>query len=50
MRALLLTLAGPASTGQLSVRIAGSYPLERGGEAYEQVLSRRNPGKVVLIP
>ena len=43
-------LAGLASTGQLTVRVAGTYPLEAAAEAYAQVGSRRTPGKVVLIP
>jgi NADPH:quinone reductase-like Zn-dependent oxidoreductase len=43
-------LAGLASTGQLTVRVAGSYPLDAAAEAYAQVGSRRTPGKVVLIP
>jgi NADPH:quinone reductase-like Zn-dependent oxidoreductase len=43
-------LAELVSTGQLTVRVAATYPLERAAEAYEQVGTRRTPGKVVLIP
>ena len=43
-------LAGLSSTGQLTVRVAGTYPLDAAAEAYAQVGSRRTPGKVVLIP
>jgi NADPH:quinone reductase len=43
-------LAGLASTGQLTVQVAGTYPLDAAADAYAQVGSRRTPGKVVLIP
>jgi NADPH2:quinone reductase len=41
---------GLVATGQLTVQIAGTYPLARAAEAYEQVGSRRTPGKAVLVP
>jgi NADPH:quinone reductase-like Zn-dependent oxidoreductase len=43
-------LAELVSTGQLTVRVAAAYPLDQADVAYEQVRSRRTPGKVVLIP
>jgi NADPH:quinone reductase-like Zn-dependent oxidoreductase len=43
-------LADLVGSGQLTVRVAGTYPLDAAVEAYEQVGSRRTPGKVVLIP
>jgi NADPH:quinone reductase-like Zn-dependent oxidoreductase len=43
-------IADLASTGQLRATVAGTYPLDRGAEAFEQVQRRHTTGKVVLLP
>ena len=44
----LLTLFGWIREGRLRPRIAGTYPLERGGEAIAALAARRVSGKLVI--
>jgi NADPH:quinone reductase-like Zn-dependent oxidoreductase len=43
-------LAELADSGQLTVQVAATYPLDRAAAAYAQVRSGHTAGKVVLIP
>jgi NADPH:quinone reductase-like Zn-dependent oxidoreductase len=43
-------LADLATSGQLTVQVAGTYPLDQAAVAFAQVASRRTPGKIVLVP
>ncbi len=36
--------------GRLSVRIGGTYPLERAAQAHEDLAARRTTGKLLLLP
>lgn len=46
----LKTLFGMLAGGQLRPHIAGSYPLERGGEAIATLAARQTSGKLVIMP
>jgi NADPH2:quinone reductase len=41
---------GAIADGSLHIAIGGRYPLERAGEAYTALESRRTTGKLLLIP
>lgn len=47
-RALLTKLLGAWEQGRLKPRIHATYPLERAGEAFAEITSRRVQGKMVL--
>lgn len=36
--------------GRLSVRVGGTYPLERAAQAHEDLAARRTTGKLLLLP
>jgi NADPH2:quinone reductase len=38
------------SSGQLSIRIGGSYPLDQAPRAHEDLAARRTTGKLLLLP
>jgi NADPH2:quinone reductase len=38
------------SEGRLSVRVGGSYPLDRATQAHEDLSGRRTTGKLLLVP
>ena len=46
----LQKLFGWLREGKLLPRIAGRYPLERGGEAIAELMHRRVAGKLVVVP
>lgn len=46
----LAELSVLAASGQLTIRIAGQYPLERAAEAHKRLAAGGVGGKLVLIP
>jgi NADPH:quinone reductase-like Zn-dependent oxidoreductase len=47
---VLAEMAGLVAAGQITVPIAGTYPLERVRDAYTDLARRHSRGKIVLIP
>jgi NADPH:quinone reductase len=43
-------LFGQVASGELDVRIGGTYPLADAGRAHEDLAARRTTGKLLLIP
>ncbi len=41
---------GQVADGSLDVRIGGRYPLERAGEAHQDLEGRRTTGKLLVVP
>jgi NADPH:quinone reductase-like Zn-dependent oxidoreductase len=48
--AVLAELAGLIAAGELEVPIAGTYPLDRVGDAYRRLAQGHILGKIVLLP
>lgn len=43
-------LAGLVASGELTIPIAASYPLDRVRDAYAALEQRHTRGKIVLVP
>ena len=50
LRAGLAKLFDLAASGRLSVRIGGTFPLERAADAHRALEGRRTTGKLLLVP
>ena len=47
---VLTEMAGLVASGAIEIPIAGTYPLERVADAFEELEHRHTRGKIVLIP
>jgi NADPH:quinone reductase len=47
---VLSEMAGLVASGAIEIPIAGTYPLERVADAFEELEQRHTRGKIVLIP
>jgi NADPH:quinone reductase-like Zn-dependent oxidoreductase len=47
---VLAEMAGLIATGAVDFEVAGSYPLDRVADAFEELEKRHTRGKIVLLP